>query len=112
MIATAMMYEASLATGLARRAFEACMRHGAWVIIGDDDTGEREGGRERFLSELDLLEIENDGSESLRRIWTSSSVKSKELRWSEKQVKILHINPPEGIVLNPSVQEHNMARLQ
>jgi len=45
-IATAMLYEASLAETLARRAFEAC----AWVIIGDDDTVERDGGRQLFFS--------------------------------------------------------------
>ncbi len=93
-IATAMMYEQSLATGLARRAIEACAS-GAWVIIGDDDTGERDGGRAIFVSELDRLKKEK-GVE-FQSIWTSSVVKSKELNWSAKRVKILHLNAPAHI---------------
>ena len=99
-IATAMMYESSLATILARKAFEACSR-GAWVIIGDDDTGNREGGRERFVAELDQLEKKN--CLSFQRIWTSTAVRSKVLRWNEKQVKILHMNPPDDIALLDSI---------
>ena len=94
-----MLYEQSLATGLARRAFEACSR-GAWVIIGDDDTGEREGGRDLFVSELDRLEKEK--GVGFRRFWKNSAVKSKELKWNEKQVQILHLNAPGGIVSDAS----------
>lgn len=99
-IAGAMMYDSSLAVVLAHRAFEACAR-GAWVIIGDDDTGEREGGRELFLSELDQIEKEK-GVEFQKHL-TSSVVKSKPLQWNEKQVKVLHINAPENISLGDSL---------
>ena len=98
-IATAMLYESSVAGVLARRAIEACAR-GAWVMIGDDDTGEREGGRKYFVSELDKLEKEKGFT--FRRTWTSSVVKSKPLQWSEKQVKILHLNAPEDPFLDAS----------
>ena len=95
-VATAMFYDKELAAGLARRAFEACTR-GAWVMIGDDDTGEREGGRNYFILEMDKLEEESEIS--FDRQWSQSIVKSKVLQWSEKQVKVLHLNKPEDIEL-------------
>lgn len=96
-IATTMLYESGLATMLAQRALEAC-QSGAWVVIGDDDTGDREGGRTLFVSELDRLETKEGVAFS--RIWTSAKVKSKALQWNEKQVRILHLNAPEDM------QEH------
>ena len=99
MIATAMMYDANLAAELAQRAFEACAR-GAWVILGDDDTGEREGGRQLFISELDKLEEEKDVR--FQRTWIGSVVKSKSMQWSEKNVKVLHLNAPQDISLDAS----------
>jgi len=98
-IATAMMYDANLAAELAQRAFEACAR-GAWVILGDDDTGEREGGRQLFISELDKLEEEKDVR--FQRTWIGSVVKSKSMQWSEKNVKVLHLNAPQDISLDAS----------
>ena len=95
LIATTMMYQASLAKGLAQRAFEACMS-GAWVIIGDDDTGERDGGRHVFLSEFDRFNKEK--GTNFQTISTNSVVKSKELQWNEKHVKVLHINAPIDIL--------------
>mmetsp|Transcript_21717 Transcript_21717/g.26566 ORF Transcript_21717/g.26566 Transcript_21717/m.26566 type:complete len:347 (+) Transcript_21717:81-1121(+) len=94
-IAASMMYDPDLAAILARRAFEACAR-GAWVIIGDDDTGEREGGRQFFISEMDRLE--SDKGIYFERNWTSSVIKSKALNWSEKQAKVLHLNMPQDVV--------------
>jgi len=99
-IATAMMYEARLAVVLASRAFEACAR-GAWVIIGDDDTGEREGGRQKFIAELD--EIEKEKGLQFKRNWTSSVVQNNSLNWKAKNVKTLHINAPEHIPLTNSL---------
>ena len=93
-IATTMMYEPGLATILAQRALEAC-RCGAWVVIGDDDTGEREGGRTLFVSELDRLEKQEEIF--FPRIWTDTKVKSKALQWNEKRVQILHLNAPDNI---------------
>jgi SAM-dependent methyltransferase len=92
LIATTMMYETDLAMVLARRAIEACTC-GAWVITGDDDTGEREGGRNLFISEMDRLE--KDQGVKFQRIWKSSTVNSKALQWNEKQVKVLHLNAPQ-----------------
>jgi len=99
-IATAMMYESKLAAVLARRAFEACSR-GAWVIIGDDDTGEREGGRQMFTSELD--QIEKEKGVAFDRTWTSSIVQNKSLNWKAKNVKTLHINAPKSASLIDSL---------
>ena len=105
-IAAAMMYEADLAQGLAGRLMEACSL-GAWVILGDDDTGERDGGRAFFMAEFARLEDElllssssrNDSSLSkVKRVWTDVTVKNAELGWREKQVRLLHLNPPPGIL--------------
>ena len=90
-VATAMMYEAGLAKILAHRAFEACSR-GAWVIIGDDDTGEREGGRDLFLSEFQKLE--KSKGVSFKKEQIRSTVKSKTMNWSSKQVILVHLNSP------------------
>jgi len=95
--ATAMMYDADVAQGLARRAVEACAR-GAWVIIGDDDTGEREGGRQLFTAELDRMEKEKGVQFS--RVWKQSAVKYKPLQWSEKPVRLLHLNAPPDAKLD------------
>ena len=94
LIATAMMYEADLATVLAQRAMEAC-QSGAWVVIGDDDTGEREGGRNLFVSEMDRMEKEQ--GVSFARTWTTSKVRSKALSWNEKAVRVLHLNAPPDV---------------
>ena len=91
-VAAAMLYDAKLATMLAHKAFEACVR-GAWVIIGDDDTGEREGGRQIFLREFENLE-KRAGIASFRMDVESSEVKSEPLNWSAKRVVLLHLNAP------------------
>lgn len=103
-IATTLLYEAGLATRLAQRALEAC-KAGAWVMIGDDDSGQREGGRSLFVAELDRLQQEFEKQQeqeehdiaisSFSRIWTTTKVRSKALQWNEKQVQILHLNAPK-----------------
>jgi predicted nicotinamide N-methyase len=95
-IAAAMMYQADLAEALARRLAEACAQN-AWVILGDDDTGEREGGREKFLMEFARIQ-EGQGDKPINQVWTEVTVKHKSLGWVAKQVKLLHLNPPPGIV--------------
>ena len=95
--ATALMYEADIAAALAKRAFEACVR-GAWVIIGDDSTGWREQGRNTFFATLDQLEEEK--GISFERKMISSSVKSKEFKWNEKPVVLIHLNPPDDIMFD------------
>jgi predicted nicotinamide N-methyase len=108
-IAAAMMYEADLAKGLARRLMEACSL-GAWVILGDDETGERDGGRASFMAEFARLEDElllsscrNDNISKVERVWTDVTVKNAELGWREKQVRLLHLNPPPGILSESNV---------
>jgi predicted nicotinamide N-methyase len=89
--ASAMMYQADLAEALAKRVSEA-YRLGAWIIIGDDDTGNREGGRERFEAELQrYLQLDD-----VR--WVRSTVRCRELKWAQKHVEILQLN-------NPSLQK-------
>lgn len=90
LVAGAMMYASELAQALARRVAEAVLL-GAWVIVGDDETGQRESGRELFATELSRLLDDTD-----KMIWTKSTVKCKSLGWKEKQVTVLHINPPFG----------------
>ena len=89
-----MTAELALPIVLAQRTFQACM-DGAWVIIGDDDTGNRGNGREKFLTELDRLEKGHDIK--FQRIWNSSVIKNTSLGWNAKQVKLLHLNPPDDI---------------
>jgi predicted nicotinamide N-methyase len=99
-LAAAMMYESDLAEALAKRAVEAC-NLGAWVIIGDDDTGQRENGRHKFQAELDRLEeMASNDALTIDRVWTNTIVKCKALGWSEKSVKLLHLNPPSDICLS------------
>ena len=95
--ATSFMYESDLAIALAKRVFEACVRD-AWVIIGDCSTGEREQGRNAFFETLDNLE-EEKGVYFERKI-IQSSVKSKEFKWGEKSVVLIHLNPPDDIDLD------------
>mmetsp|Transcript_32345 Transcript_32345/g.48234 ORF Transcript_32345/g.48234 Transcript_32345/m.48234 type:complete len:443 (-) Transcript_32345:43-1371(-) len=99
-IATAMLYELDLAKALASRVVEA-YRLGAWIIIGDDDTGERDGGRDLFLTELDrlMMELSNACGDDMPQIlWTTSVVKNQKLGWMGKSVKLLHLNPPPSAI--------------
>jgi hypothetical protein len=68
--------------------------------IGDDDTGQRDGGRASFMAEFARLEDEssfrNSSIKKVERVWTDVTVKSAELGWREKQVRLLHLNPPPG----------------
>ena len=100
-IAGAMMYEAELAQALARRIMEA-VTLGAWIIVGDDDTGQREDGRDHFEAELRRTMTTTMGTTNtntnLNLTWIKSTVQCKSLGWKEKQVQILHINPPPDLV--------------
>jgi predicted nicotinamide N-methyase len=93
-IAAAMLYQADLAEALARRLAEACAQN-AWVILGDDETGEREGGREKFLMEFARIQGDN---KPIHQVWTEVTVKNKNLGWVAKKVKLLHLNPPPGVL--------------
>ena len=69
-IATSVLYEADLAEAMAKRVAEAAAM-GAWVIVGDCDSGQREGGRERFELELEkklkLLRAEKGGENDIQK---------------------------------------------
>ena len=94
-----MMYDPDLAKMLARRVYEACYVHDAWVIVGDDDTGIRDNGREVFLHELDRLEErEPEHTRKVSRKWISSIVRNTSLKWNEKQIHILHLNSPNRLL--------------
>ena len=109
-IAAAMLYSSELAVVLARRVFEAIREHHAWVVIGDDDSGERDGGRQLFWQELDRLEAANPtGSSSpiiISRTVMKSVVQNTALKWSEKQIQVWHLNPPPNVCLNDSSGQH------
>mmetsp|Transcript_6025 Transcript_6025/g.13115 ORF Transcript_6025/g.13115 Transcript_6025/m.13115 type:complete len:305 (+) Transcript_6025:114-1028(+) len=87
-VATAMLYQPQLAQALARRVAEA-FQMGAWIIIGDDDTGNI--ARDSFETELKTLlgdEILSDDG------WIKTTVKCPELGWTQKNVRILQLNSP------------------
>ena len=102
-IATSVLYEADLAEAMANRVAEAAAM-GAWVIVGDCDSGQREGGRERFELELEkklkLLRAEkggeNDIQKKIRVNWNPAVARCPELGWREKNVRLLHLNSPDG----------------
>ena len=99
-IAAAMLYDSDLAKMLARRVYEACYVHDAWVIIGDDDTGIRDNGREIFLQELVRLEEQEQQrrNSKVSRTWISSIVRNTNLKWNEKQIHILQMNSPNIVM--------------
>jgi predicted nicotinamide N-methyase len=89
-IASAVLYDADLAKALAHRVIEAC-QSGAWVILGDDVTGERDGGRSAFLRHT--LEA------GIRSMSTDMTVVNSALGWQAKDVKLIHFNAPEEAML-------------
>lgn len=100
-IATSVLYEADLAEAMANRVAEAAAM-GAWVIVGDCDSGQREGGRERFELELEKrlksIRAERGGDECVQKKihWNQAVAKCPELGWREKNVRLLHLNSPDG----------------
>ena len=97
-IATSVLYEADLAEAMVAEA--AAM--GAWVIVGDCDSGQREGGRERFELELEKrlksIRAERGGDDYVQKKihWNQAVAKCPELGWREKNVRLLHLNSPDG----------------
>jgi hypothetical protein len=89
-IAASMMYEADLAQALARRLAEAVHEWDAYVIVGDCDSGHREGGCDLFLAVLDELLPPHE----THHVWTSVTVTNAKLKWQAKQVRLLLLNPP------------------
>ena len=101
-IATSVLYEADLAGSMANRVAEAAAL-GAWVIVGDCDSGQREGGRQRFEMELARrLNMREGGGDEERQIrWDPAVAKCPELGWKEKHVRLLHLNSPDGFQHGP-----------
>lgn len=89
-VATTMLYDASLAKALARRVAEAFQK-GAWIIMGDDDTGSI--ARQQFEAELKKLLGASTQSDCH---WEETTVKCPELGWTQKHVRILQLNSPVG----------------
>lgn len=87
-VATAMLYQPQLAQALARRVAQA-FEKGAWIIVGDDDTGNI--AREFFQAQLESLLGDAILSDD---VWTETTVKCPELGWTQKNVRILQLNSP------------------
>jgi predicted nicotinamide N-methyase len=87
-IAASMMYDADLAEALARRVAQAVHEWDAFVILGDCESGHREGGRDRFMAALHVLLPQT------RRVTTTVTVSNAALKWQAKQVQLLLLNPP------------------
>ena len=88
LIASAVLYQADLAEAFGRRVIEACDA-GAWVIIGDDTTGERDGGRSIFL---DIIKEAGIATQSIEM-----TVANQQLGWQAKAVKLIQLNAPENV---------------
>lgn len=85
-LASCVLYEGDLSIAMAQRVKEAYQR-GMWILLGDDDTGYREGGRQRFLEQL--------GSDMSNQIeWKQGTVQCKEMGWREKPFSFLELNAP------------------
>jgi predicted nicotinamide N-methyase len=96
LVASAVLYEKTLAKAIAKRVMEACDK-GAWVILADDDTGLREGGRVIFEAEWQELTEKHERSTGrrYRSQWTHETVKQKDVfGWTDKKVQLLHVNHP------------------
>jgi len=96
-VAAAMLYTSELAVMLAQRVYDAVEQHNAWIIVGDDDSGEREGGRHVFFQELDRLTKNNNqnGSGNIKRHVSNFTVQNEGLKWRNKQVTLIHLNAPD-----------------
>ena len=86
-IASAVLYQVDLAEAFGKRVVEAC-NAGAWVILGDDVTGERDGGRSIFL---DIINDAGIGAKSIEM-----TVANQELGWQAKAVKLIQLNSPDN----------------
>ena len=94
LVASAVLYDKTLAKAMAQRVMEAC-NMGAWVILADDDTGLREGGRAIFEAAWQKLLDENIGNNPIQSQWTHETVQQKDVfGWSNKKVQLLHLNHP------------------
>jgi hypothetical protein len=84
-LATCVLYEGELSHAMAQRVRETYQK-GMWIILGDDDAGNREEGRQTFMDQLgaDLQPIQ----------WTHGLVRCPSLGWREKHFSYLELNAP------------------
>ena len=97
-VASAVLYDATLAKAIAHRVFEAVTELNAWVILGDCDTGLRENGREVFETELQKLYVKKKGTTPVTCLTSYQDVKQQEFGWANKPVQIIHYNPPDDVI--------------
>jgi predicted nicotinamide N-methyase len=90
LIASAALYEPDLAKALGRCVVQAYQK-GMWIIVGDCDTGERDGGRAIFLKILEEHNIDTH--------WVEQSMAHPQLGWKGKPIKLIHMNVPDHIDL-------------
>ena len=103
-VASAVLYERSIAKAVSKRVLEAIEGWDAWVILGDDDTGMRDGGREVLQGELDAYEQRARASGEavghvLSRRLSHVTVQNSAFGWKEKPARMLHLNAPEDLIL-------------
>jgi ribosomal protein L11 methylase PrmA len=89
LVASCVLYEGDLGVIMARRIAEAYER-GIWIMLGDDDAGFREGGRQRFVEQL-----EDDINVSVK--WNHGVVRCSELGWKQKSFSYLELNAPRQV---------------
>jgi SAM-dependent methyltransferase len=90
LVACTMLYEHVLAAALAKRISEAIRNFDAWVILGEDVTGERESGRSVFLAAMDNdsdLLVSNSSNIAVH-------IKNPALGWQSKETQIWEWNNP------------------
>ncbi|CAB9497420.1 expressed unknown protein [Seminavis robusta] len=90
-LASCVLYEGDLGIAMAQRVKEAYQR-GMWILLGDDDSGYREGGRQSFLEQLALGSL---GSITSQIEWKQGTVQCTEMGWREKPFSFLEFNAPK-----------------
>lgn len=91
-LGTALFYDNTLAKKMAHVVVNEALsiNNKSWIVIGNDDSSNRDGdGKLIFLQELKSLIPDITIIES-----NPNSVQQEKLGWQEKQVKLMHINPP------------------
>lgn len=91
-LGTALFYDNTLAKKMAHVVVNEALsiNNKSWIVIGNDDSSNRDGdGKLIFLQELKSLIPNITIIES-----NPNSVQQEKLGWQEKQVKLMHINPP------------------
>ncbi|KAG7370967.1 hypothetical protein IV203_019537 [Nitzschia inconspicua] len=96
LVACTMLYDPTLAASLAGRVEEAVHQFDAWVILGDDVTGERGSGRDIFLKALQ----EKAPQLASTTTTTTVQIKNAALGWQAKETKVWEWGNVPGINVN------------